>query len=103
MWLMIRKQPYPGSRFKTWGFQQKILTKEEYIPSAAEVVYAFTTYHMVRGVCLLNNSYVRTSSVDEDNEHVIVGNNGADGINVCEFRDIEHVNYVGVSSARIAA
>jgi len=102
-WLMIRKQPYMGSSNKTWAFQQDFLTRGEYIPNAIEVTYAFTTYHRVRGVCLLYGVYVRTSSVDENGQHVIVGNNNAEGINVCEFRNEEHVNYVGVLTARIPA
>jgi len=102
-WLMIHKQPYMGSSNKTWAFQQGFLTRGEYIPNAIEVTYAFTTYHMVRGVCLLYGVYVRTSSVDENAQHVIVGNNSAEGINVCEFRNEEYVNYVRVLTARIAA
>ena len=99
-WLMIRKKPYTGSQQKTWRFQKTFLAKEEYIPNAIEVVYAFTSYHKVRGVCRLYGIYVRTSSVDEDGRHVIVGDNQADGVSVCEFRDDEYENYVGALSAR---
>jgi|AntRauTorckE6833_2_1112554.scaffolds.fasta_scaffold06943_4 hypothetical protein len=99
-WIAIRKEPYRGSRRKTWAFQQGFLNKDEYIPNAIEVVYAITTYHMVRGVCLLYRTYVRTSSVDEDSRHVIVGGNSSDGVCVREFMDDEPEDYVGVLSAR---
>jgi hypothetical protein len=99
-WLAVRKEPYAASRRKTWAFQQGFLAKDEYIPNAVEVTYAFTTYHKVRGVCRLYGVYVRTSSVDEDGKHVIVGGNSADGMYVYEFMDDEPEDYVGVLSAR---
>ena len=102
-WLAVRKRPYLGSMHKTWAFQQYFLTEEDYIPNAVEVTYAFTSFHKVRGVCLLYGVYVRTSSISKDGRHIIVGDNRADGMNVCEFRDDEAGNCVGVLSARIAA
>jgi len=99
-WLAVRKGLYRGSRRKTWAFQQGFLNSDEYIPSAIEVMYAATTYHKVRGVCLLHGVYVRTSSVDEDGRHVIVGGNSSEGMCVREFVDDEPEDYVGVLSAR---
>lgn len=64
-WIAIKKQAY--SFDKTWEEQQKVIPKTDYIPNVAEVSFAFITYYRVRGVHLLNDCYVRTSSISTNN------------------------------------
>lgn len=97
-WLIIRKKPYSNSGQKTWEFQQGFLDSQERFPNAPEVMYAFTTYLKVRGVCLLYDEYVRTSSVDDDGRHIIVGHNRKDGIDIHGLEDEESIDKVGALS-----
>jgi len=52
----------------------------EYIPNIAEVAWGLATYKEIRNIWLLPYMYTRTSSVDSDNECVIVGGTAADSI-----------------------
>ncbi len=61
-WLVIRKGPVLGSVYKTWPDQKKLLTEGEYVPNDAELVWAATTYRVVRGVSPLMDISLRVSS-----------------------------------------
>jgi hypothetical protein len=99
-WLMLRKGDVPNSRSKNWDEQSSLVTSPEYVPNAAEFTYGVTVYGKVRGVYLLPNFWVRTSSVDGDEDRVRIGRPGRQSFYV--FYDWDHVNasYLGVSSAR---
>ena len=99
-WIMVRKDPVPESTSKNWDEQQALLSDVEVTPNVAEVVWAVTTYKAVRGVYLIPNIYVRTSSLDSGGYHVIVGSFGAKGLYVSDWYDDYRRSDIGVSSAR---
>lgn len=96
-WLMIRKEPYPNSCKKNWDEQQKLLTEVEHVPNVPEMAYAVTAYYKVRGVYLLKDVYVRTSSHER---RVVVGYFDGDGLCVCYYWADFHYDDIGVSSSR---
>ncbi len=97
-WLAIRKDEVPDSFDKLWGEQQNLLTEIEYVPNAPEVSYAVAIYYKVRDIYLLHGNHVRTSSVNKDNNHVMV-NVDKNGLHVNIYWDKRHHCNVGVSSA----
>ena len=99
-WLMVRKEPYPDSRRKNWDEQCSLLTEVEHVPNAPEVSYAVTAYYKVRGVYLLKGVYVRTSSVDADDDRVFVGHFDGGSLGVTYYWDVYRDDGIGVSSSR---
>lgn len=99
-WLAIRKTEVINSLNKKWDAQQKLLSKDEEVPNAAEMSWFITTYYKVRDVCLFKGIYVRTSSVTSDNRRVNVGGWGGSGLNVHYFWDDFYHSYLGVSASR---
>lgn len=99
-WLMLRKTPVANSTSKTWNDQQKLISEVEFVPNAAEVCWALTTFKEVRGEYLLPNIYVRTSSVDADGYRVCVGGFVGDGLDVSGCSDDGCSGGLGVASAR---
>jgi hypothetical protein len=99
-WLAIKKTPVQNSTSKTWDEQNKLLSGVERVPNAAEMSYFIMTYFAVRGVRLLENVYVRTSSLDSDGYRVLVGDFGAGGLDVSDYGDDDRNSDVGVSAAR---
>jgi hypothetical protein len=99
-WLILRKEPVPGSTNKTWTEQEQVLSSFEVVPNAAEQVWGMTTYKAVRGVYLLPSVYVRTSSVDSYGDRVHVGRFGESGLIVHRWRDHDRLVFVGLSSSR---
>jgi hypothetical protein len=98
-WLAIRKTPVPNSTSRTWSEQQQLLSGVESVPNAAEMTWFITTYFAVRGVRLFRGVYVRTSSLDSDDSHVLVGYFGGYGLHVSCWRDGRHGS-IGLASAR---
>ncbi len=88
-WIMLRKEPVPGSASKNWSEQQALLSEAEVTPNAAEVVWCLTAYRAVRGMYLLPNVSVRTSSLASEGQRVIVGNFDIKGV---------HIDYCGDDS-----
>lgn len=84
-WLAIKKTPVLDSTNKNWNDQIKLLSNVEYIPNAAEMSWFITTYFEVHGVRLLDDVYVRTSSLDSDGYHFYVGCFSVDGLIVNNF------------------
>ena len=98
-WLAIRKTPVKNSTSKTWGEQNKLLSKLETVPNAAEMSWFITTYYEVRGIRLFENIYVRTSSLDSHGYHVRVGLFDAKGLGVyCWYGDRRYG--LGLASSR---
>jgi hypothetical protein len=100
-WLIIRKGDVPNSRNKTPSEQDQMVTAPAYIPNAAQAAYAFTAYKKVRGINLLPNFYVRTSSKTAGGSHVCVGGQSGGGLLVYDWHDYRSGD-VGVASARKA-
>ena len=99
-WLILRKEPVPGSTNKTWNEQEKLLSEVEVVPNAAEMVWGMTAYKAVRGVYLLSSVYVRTSSVGSFGDRVGVGLFGEGGLGVHCWYDRDRYDLLGVSSSR---
>lgn len=99
-WIMLRKKPIANSTSKTWDEQQSLLSKLENVPNAAEVVWGLTVYKAIRGIYLLPDVYVRTSSLGSDGHHVHVGNFGADGLSVSSSWDDDRDGNIGLSASR---
>ena len=99
-WFIVRKDPVPNSTRKTWGEQQELLNDAERVPNVAEVAWFFTTYAAVRGIRLVPNVYVRTSSVLSDGRRVDVGSFGGRGLSVRDYWGDLRSDYFGVASAR---
>ncbi len=62
-WLFIRKDAVPGSISKNYDEQCALLSKEEEVPRAVEVVYLMTLYLRARGEKLFSRVWVRTDSL----------------------------------------
>lgn len=61
-WIMLCKEPVPGSTSKYVSEQCPLLSDSEEIPNAHEVVWCMTMYTVIRNILLLQNMYVRTKS-----------------------------------------
>lgn len=99
-WLKLRKGPVPNSTSKNWSEQQPLLSDIDYVPNAAEATWGATSYKAVRGVYLLPNVYVRTSSLDSVGFRVGVGIFGAGGLDVYGYWDDRRSDLLGLASAR---
>lgn len=99
-WIAVRKEAVEDSFSKNWSEQQELVKEPMVIPNAAEAVWALTTYKAVRDVYLLDELYVRTSSVVSDGSRVYVGGFDADGLCVNVHWDDDRYSYLGVSAAR---
>ncbi len=100
VWIAFRKEPVADSFNKNWSEQSDLILKPGVVPNAAETVWCLTTYKAVRGVYLLPNLYVRTSSIDSVGNHVYVGGFVARGLSVYVFWDLSRIDFLGLASAR---
>lgn len=99
-WYILRKDPVPDSTSKNWREQLTLLSKDEVVPNAAEMVWGITTYKAVRCVNLLPDMYVRTSSASTFGYRVNIGHFDADGLCFYVCLDDSRRNSLGVSSSR---
>jgi len=99
-WYMIRKNPVPESTSRNWEEQQILISDVETVPNSAEFTWAITTYKAVRDVYLFGGIYVRTSSLDSDGSHVIVGRFDDEGLVVSDYWDSRRDSLLGLSVAR---
>ncbi len=99
-WIAFRKEPVEDSLSKNWEEQQALVAEPMMIPNAAEATWALTTFKAVRDIYLLDELYVRTSSVDSDGDRVDVGDFDADGLDVRSYWDDHRDSSLGVSASR---
>lgn len=99
-WLAIKKTPVVNSTSKTWNEQNKLLSKLETVPNAAEMCWFIMTYFEVRGVRFFEGVYVRTSSLDSDGYRVNVGFFDSGGLYVGSWSDDGRNVFIGLSGAR---
>ncbi len=99
-WIAVRKEPIAGSLSKSWSEQRELITDPAIVPNTAETVWALTTYKAVRGVYLLPNHYVRTSSLGSHGYRVCVGSFGAEGLSVDSYWDGVRFDDLGLAAAR---
>ena len=99
-WLLIKKTPIADSTSKMWGEQNKLLSKFETVPNAAQMCWFITTYYEVRGVRLFEGVYVRTSSLILNGVNVRVGDFVSDRLHVLDCRNDYRIGNLGLSAAR---
>lgn len=100
-WSLIKKRPVSDSTNKTWSKQSKLLPVLEKVPNAAEMCWFITTYLEVRGVRLFEGVYVRTSSINSEGDHVVIGNLPPDGLDVNYlYWDDYHLDFLGLAAGR---
>ena len=100
VWIALRKEPIAGSLSKNWSEQSDLISDPMSVPNAAEAVWGLTTYKAVRGVYLLPNLYVRTSSLDSDGLRVNMGSFDARGLHIYYYWDDLRDGYLALSSGR---
>ena len=99
-WIALRKEPVEDSLNKTWPDQQALVAEPMMVPNAAEATWALTTYKAVRDIYLLEDLYVRTSSVGSDGRRVDVGHFDAVGLYVSVYWGGRRYSDLGVSASR---
>jgi len=100
VWIAFHKEPVADSFNRNWAEQSDLVSEPMSVPNIAEAVWCLTTYKAVREVYLLPNLYVRTSSIDSDGIHVIVGSFDARGLLVGNGWGFERSDNLGLASAR---
>jgi hypothetical protein len=98
-WYLIRKEPVPESRGKTYDQQTTLLTKEEEVPFACEVTYMVILYWLVHGERLLPDVYVRCQEKASDGRRVDVGCFVSDGFTVDRCWDDRGGDHLGLASS----
>ncbi len=98
-WLAIKKEAVPKSAGKPWHEQLKLLSSNERVPNAAELVWYVNTYFKVRGVRLFERIFVRSSSLDTHDKHVVVGFFTDDDPKVCGCTTDGADSIVGIAAA----
>lgn len=100
IWIALRKEPVADSLGKNWSQQSELIALPKTVPNAAETVWGLTTYKAVRGIYLLPNLCVRTSSLGSDGRRVDVGSFDAGGLGIRSYWDGDRYDSLGLASAR---
>jgi hypothetical protein len=97
-WYLLRKEPVPESRSKTYD-QQTALLKEEEVPFACEVTYMVILYWLTHRERLLLDVFVRCQDKDSDGDRVVVGGFDSDGFGVHGYWDGVRHDCLGLASS----
>jgi len=81
-WYLIRKEAVANSFSKNWDEQNTLLTADECVPRACEVVSTTILAFLATGTRLFEKSYVRCADVSSLGRRVCVGGFDADGLDV---------------------
>jgi hypothetical protein len=100
-WIMVRMSVVPQSAGRTFLNQKCVLPPGESIPNAAQVYWCLLLYHAIRRVFLLRDTLVRTDTLDDGKQHVLVGKCDGKGVRVCDGWDEHRSSTVGLLTARI--
>lgn len=99
-WYMIRKEVLSNSTCKNWSEQKALISEENEVPNAPQLAWAITMYKIIRGTCLFNGIYARTSSISNSRENIVIGNSIAYGLIIDSFEaDFRYCN-IGISVAQ---
>lgn len=93
-------EPFPGSFNKTWAEQQALLSKDESVSLARQVIMMLVIHYQATGERLFENNYVRCADKGSDGDHVYVGRFGSDGLFVRDRWDGYRGPRVGLASSR---
>ena len=99
-WQLIRKTPVDDSTSKTWDEQNKLLSKDEEVPSVRAVVYTMVGHYKATDERLFEKVWVRCSDLDSDGYRVLVGSFDARGLDVSISWDGHRDDNLGLASAR---
>ncbi len=101
-WHLVRKTSVPDSKSKTWQDQKSLVdsTKIDEVPEANVMVYAIIGHFLSTGERLFEKEYVRTSTLDSDGRHVVVGSFDSVGLLVNGWDDDRRSDDIGVASSR---
>ncbi len=97
-WYLLRKEPVPESRCKTYDLQTALL-KDEEVPFACEVIYMVILYWLMHRERLLPYVYVRCQDKGSDGDRVYVGNFDSDGFDVDDHWDDGCYGDLGLASS----
>jgi len=99
-WQLVRKTPIDknfGS--KTRDEEQALLGEDEGVPSARVLVYTTIGHYLATGERLFERAYARSSDVDSDGDHVVVGFFNSVGLDIDRYWDSVRVDNTGPASA----
>ena len=99
-WQLIRKIPVDDSTSKTWDEQNKLLGKNDEVPTIRAVVYTMVGHYKATGERLFEKVWVRCSDLGSDGGRVYVGSFGAGGLSVDDRWDDNRSDSLGLASAR---
>lgn len=100
-WHLIRKTSVPDSKPKTWQEQQNLLdSKIDETPEANVMVYTIIGHFLNTGERLFEKEYVRTRTLGSGGGRVHVGSFDSEGLRVGNYWDDDHLDNMGLSSAR---
>ena len=97
--LELRTTTAPNSFGKAWQKQQKLLGKDELVPTARDVVEGMVAYYQT-GRRIFPDIYVRTSDVSSFGYRVGVGHFGSDGLNISGHWDDARSSILGLAVSR---
>lgn len=97
-WYLLRKEPVPKSRSKTYD-QQTALLKDEEVPFVCEMTYMVILYWLTHRERLLPDVYVRCQDKGSDGFRVGVGDFGSDGFDVGYYWDDSRNDDLGLASS----
>lgn len=97
--LKLRTGAVPNSFSKTWQKQQKLLGKDEFVPTARDVVEGMVAHYQT-GKRIFPDLYVRTSDVSSFGYRVGVGHFGLDGLNISGHWDDARSSILGLAVSR---
>jgi hypothetical protein len=99
-WYLLRRDAVSGSTNKTYPDQATLLTNEEEVPHACEVVYMAALYYLTWRKRLLLDSDVVCCDKDSKHHHVAVGSYRG-RLNVHHgWMGITSLNHLGLASSR---
>jgi hypothetical protein len=99
-WYLLRKEPVPESRGKTYKKQCSLLTAKEEVPLACEMAYMVLLYWLTYRRRLLPGVHVRCSDTRWDDNRVHIGGFGPAGLTVSYNWDGNYFDSLGLASAR---
>ena len=97
-WYLLRKEPVPESRSKTYG-QQTALLKDEEVPFACEMTYLIILHWLTHRERLLPHVFVRCQDKESDGDRVDIGGFGDVGFFLGCYPDSGHENRLGLASS----
>jgi len=99
-WQLVRKTPVANSANTIWEDHLVLLGPDEKVPKAQALVYTIIGHYLATGERLFESVCIRSSDIDSDGHHVLVGLFFARGLLVHSYWDSYRFGYLGVASAR---